>query len=253
MKRVFPLVALALAAATVLADGYTDTAILPGTKWHVHDPNRPRPPKVDPGPGSVDPVPAPPGAIVLFDGKNLDHWVNQNWRLSRGAMVASRGEQRSKESFGDCHLHVEWSEPVGIKGQGQGRGNSGVFLMGMFEVQVLDSHGTETYADGQAASLYGQFPPRVNATRPPGEWNVYDIFFRAPRSEEGKVTEPARITVVHNGFVVHNNVAFLGPTGHRDLAQYSRALPEKGPIALQDHGNPVRFRNIWVVPTELAE
>jgi hypothetical protein len=253
MRRVLTLAALTLAISAVFADGYTDTAFLPDGKWRVHDANRPRPPKVDPGPGPRKPVPAPKDAIVLFDGKSLDNWKNLNWKLEGGAMVAQRGEQRSKAEFGDCHLHIEWSEPTDIKGQGQGRGNSGVFLMGMFEVQVLDSFGTETYADGQAASLYGQCPPRVNATRKPGDWNVYDIYFRAPRSADGKVTEPAKITVVHNGFIVQNNVSLLGPTQHRNLASYTGALPNKGPIALQDHGNPVRFRNIWVVPLPPAE
>ncbi len=234
-------------------DGYTDTALLPGDKWHVHDPARPKPPKVDPGPSPKKPVPAPPGAVVLFDGKSLTSWKNPGWKLEGGAMIAAKGEQKSLAEFGDCHVHVEWSEPVEIKGQGQGRGNSGVFLMGIFEVQVLDSFGTETYADGQAASLYGQSPPRVNATRKPGEWNVYDIYFRAPRSADGKVTEPAKITVIHNGFIVQNNVTLLGPTQHKNLASYNGGLPAKGPIALQDHGNPVRFRNIWVVPLDLSE
>lgn len=251
MRRFLTLAALTLAATAVFADGYTDTAFLPGIKWRVHDANRPKPPKVDPGPGPATPSRPPKNAIILFDGKNLDKWRNTGWKLEGGTMIAAKGEQRSKDEFGDCQLHIEWSEPLDVKGEGQGRGNSGVFLMGMFEVQVLDSYGTETYADGQAASLYGQSPPYVNVTRKPGDWNVYDIFFRAPRSADGKVVEPARITVVHNGFVVQSNVSILGPSQHRELAKYTGALPEKGPIALQDHGNPVRFRNIWVMPLSL--
>lgn len=256
MKRTttFAFLALSLSAASaVLADGYKDTPLLPGGKWHVHDPDRPKPPKVDPGPSPKKPAKPPKDAIVLFDGKDLSKWKNQGWKLENGYMIEGRGNQATKESFGDCWLHVEWSEPLGTEGHGQERGNSGVFLMDRFEIQVLDSAGTETYADGQASALYGQNPPRVNATRKPGEWNVYDILFHAPRFKEGKLESPATVTVIHNGFVTQNNVTALGPTGHRILANYNDPIPAKAPISLQDHGNAVRFRNIWVLPLDSAE
>ena len=178
----FALFALALAAApAVLADGYKDTPLVPGTTWHVHDPDRPKPPKIDPGPAPKKPAPAPKGAVVLFDGKNLDRWKNQGWKLEKDYMIEGKGAQVTKEEFGDCWLHVEWSEPIDIKGQGQGRGNSGVFLMDRFEVQVLDSYGTETYADGQASALYGHMPPRVNVTRKPARVGISTTFSSAPR------------------------------------------------------------------------
>ena len=242
---------LALARAVHAApDGYSDTPFLPDGKWHVHDPARPKPRHVDPGPAPRTPAAAPAGAVVLFDGKDLSRWQNPNWSVENGAMIAGRGQQTTKDSFGDCWLHVEWSEPLTVKGDGQERGNSGVFLMGLFEIQVLDSFGTETYADGQAGAIYGQTPPLVNATRKPGEWNVYDILFRAPRFEGERLLQPAVFTIYHNGIAVQKNTTALGPTGHRILARYDRPLPAKAPISLQDHGNPVRFRNIWVLPMD---
>lgn len=243
----------ALSATALLAGeklGYQDTPMLPDGKWHVHDGERPQPKVITPPTASTNEAPgkAPSDAIVLFDGTNLDKWTNQGWPIENGAMIESKGTQVSKEEFGDCHLHIEWSAPLPAKGTGQGRGNSGVFMMGKYEIQVLDCFDNKTYPDGQAASIYGQYPPLVNATKPPGEWNVYDIIWTAPRFKEDKTLDtPAYVTMFHNGVLVHNHTAVMGAGTHRQLAKYS-PHGEKGPISLQDHGNPARFRNIWVRP-----
>jgi hypothetical protein len=209
---------------------------------------RPRPRAVTPGVGTG----APADAIVLFDGKDLSEWTKQGggeatWKLVEGAMeVNGSGSIRTRREFGDVQLHVEWRTPPEVKGVSQGRGNSGVFLMEKYEIQVLDSYRNESYADGQAAALYGQRPPAVNASRGPGEWQAYDIVFRAPRfeTESGNLSSPAVVTVFHNGVVVHHAEPFIGATTHRKLAKYK--AHGKGRIVLQDHGNPVRFRNIWL-------
>ena len=228
--------------------GYDDTPKLPGSSWRVHDGKRPRPKVIEPPP--LAPAPAPDDAIVLFDGSDLTAWEGTQgdaaWRLIDGAMeVNGSGDIASRETFGDIQLHLEWRTPLKVVGESQGRGNSGVFLMGRYEVQVLDSHGNDTYPDGQAAALYGQMPPLVNASRAPGEWQSYDIVFRAPRFEGEKLLSPARITVLHNGLCVQLNEDFLGPTAHRTLPVW-KPHAATGPIKLQDHGNPVRYRNIWV-------
>lgn len=235
--------------------GYTDTPMLPDG-FRVHDKARPRPPVVDPGPGPAEPAAPPKDAIVLFDGDDLDAWRGRDgkqakWRLVDGAMEVSRtGDIHTAQEFGDCQLHIEWCAPP-PEGHGQGRGNSGVFFFGRYEVQVLDSYDNPTYADGQAGSLYGQKPPLVNATRPPGQWNVYDIVFVAPRfADDGKLLSPARVTVIHNGIVVQLDEELLGPTSHRSKPEYRPHGP-KGAIRLQDHGNPMRFRNIWIRPLDL--
>ena len=232
--------------------GYRDTPRLPDG-FRVHDADRPRPPVVDPGPAPSAPAKPPADAIVLFDGADLDAWQGRGgaakWDLVGDAMrVNGTGDIRTKQTFGDCQLHVEWSAPLPVKGDSQGRGNSGVFFFGRYEVQILDSYDNPSYADGQAAALYGQKPPLVNACRPPGEWNVYDIVFVAPRfGDDGSLLSPARVTVMHNGIVVQLDEHMLGPSAHRSLPKYQAHEP-KGPIRLQDHGNPVRFRNIWVRP-----
>ncbi len=239
--------------------GFKDTPMLPGDKWHVHDGDRPIPPVVTPGTFSTQDEPGKPpsDAVVLFDGKDLSKWhVGRDqpagWKIEDGAMIGTPGSQpgggtiTTNDEFGDCQLHVEWSAPNPPKGQDQGRGNSGVLIMGRYEIQVLDSYENLTYADGQAAAIYGQYPPLVNASRKPGEWQTYDILFTAPRfTTDGKVESPAYVTVFHNGVVVHNHTAMLGPMVYRALARYTPHGP-KGPLSLQDHGNPVRFRNIWV-------
>lgn len=190
---------------------------------------------------------APSDAVVLFDGTDLSAWDNaDNWKLEDGAMVSGRGDVRSKESFGDCQLHIEWSAPVPAKGNGQGRGNSGVFLMNTYEIQVLDSYENETYHDGQAGAIYKQTPPQVNAMRPPGEWNTYDIIWTAPRfNEDGSLESPAYITALHNGVLILNHFELKGDTPFNRPPEY-RKHADRLPIRIQDHGNPVRFRNIWV-------
>jgi hypothetical protein len=239
--------------------GFKDTPMLPGGKWHVHDGDRPLPPVITPGTGSTqdEPGKAPSDAIVLFDGKDLSKWhvgkdTPAGWKIEAGAMIGTPSSQpgggtiTSNDEFGDCQIHVEWSAPNPPRGQDQGRGNSGVLIMGRYEIQVLDSYENVTYADGQAAAIYGQYPPLVNASRKPGEWQTYDILFTAPRfTTDGQVESPAYVTVLHNGVVVHNHTALLGPMVYRALAKYTPHGP-KGPLSLQDHGNPVRFRNIWV-------
>ncbi len=226
--------------------GYSDTPVLPGQKWKVHDIDRPQPRVVTPGVAT-----APPSdAIVLFDGKDLSKWKSGDkaaqWKVENGyAEVNGTGNIETAESFGDCQLHVEWCEPAKVESNSQGRGNSGVFLMGRYEIQVLDCFENRTYADGSTGSLYGQYPPLVNACRKPGEWQTYDIFFKAPHFENGKIATPATVTVVQNGVLVQNAQAFIGATKHREVATYE-AHPEQLPLALQDHGNPVRYRNIWI-------
>ena len=222
--------------------------------WPQHSMDRPKPP-VEVAPSQALPLAAPPGALVLFDGRDLGWWQKGDgspaaWRLVDGAMevVKGAGGIRTRLGFGDVRLHVEWASPVPAEGTGQDRGNSGVFLMGRYEVQVLDSYRSDTYADGQAGAIYGQYPPRVNVTRAPGEWNSFDIEFRRPRFDStGAVVKPARMTVRHNGVLVHDDAVLLGPTSHRVRAPYE-AHADELPISLQDHGHPVRFRNIWVQP-----
>jgi len=242
--------------------GYQDTPMLPGGKWHVHDGTRPLPPVISPGTSSTQEAPgkAPSDAVVLFDGTDLAHWKGDRggdakWDVQDGALVIHPGAGAivSKDEFGDCQLHLEIASPVPPKSQDQGRGNSGVMFFGRYEIQVLDSYQNLTYADGHAAAIYGQYPPLVNASRPPGEWQSYDILFTAPRfKDDGSVETPAYATVLHNGVVVHNHAALLGPMAFRALPHY-RAHGPKGPILLQDHGNPVRFRNIWVRPVKAYE
>jgi len=225
------------------------------TKWKIHDMDRPAPPVITPGTATTQDAPgrAPSDAVVLFDGKDLSHWAQKDgsdakWKVANGyvEVVPKTGEIHSREAFGDCQLHVEFAEPIPPKGESQDRGNSGIFLMGLYEIQVLDSYESKTYADGQAAAVYGQYPPLVNASRPPGQWQTYDIVFHAPRFDaSGKVTRAAHVTVLHNGVLVQDNVELTGPTAHKQRPPY-QAHPEKLPLALQDHGHPVHFRNIWI-------
>jgi hypothetical protein len=238
--------------------GYTDTPMLPGLPYHVHDPARPHPAVVTP---AAQPGGAPSDAIVLFDGKDLSKWTSAKldpanpttsaapatWKVQNGYMeVAPRsGDIGTKEKFGDVQLHVEWAAPSEIRGSSQGRGNSGIFLQGRYEVQVLDSSNNPTYADGQAGAIYGQWPPLVNPARKPGEWQSYDIVFEAPHFENGRLTKPAYLTVFLNGVLLHNRKEISGPTVHRALAKYVPQPPQDS-LMLQDHGNPVRYRNIWI-------
>jgi hypothetical protein len=241
--KAFPAVMLILAAAAVVAAQQT---------WTIHDPNRPLPPVVDPGPAGP-PAPAPSDAVVLFDGTNLSAWTDAKgqparWKVENGYMeVAPKtGSIQTVKGFGDCQLHVEWMAPSPAKGTDQDRGNSGVFLMNLYEVQVLDSCENKTYADGSAASIYGQFPPLVNACRKPGEWQTYDIVFHRPRfGEDKRLLEPATMTVFHNGILVHEHAVLTGPTAHKARPPYAPHA-DRLPVSLQDHSHPVRYRNIWL-------
>ncbi|HEY1339019.1 MAG TPA: DUF1080 domain-containing protein [Bryobacteraceae bacterium] len=237
-------------------DGFTDTPMEPNAPWHVHDPNRPHPRQIAP---ATVPGGPPSDAIVLFDGKDLSKWTQRGrgadagkltdpqWKVGDGWFeVAGRtGDLLTRDKFGDCQLHVEWSSPTEIRGNSQGRGNSGVLLMSRYEIQVLDVWDNRTYADGQAGAIYGQWPPLVNPARRPGEWNIYDIVFEAPRFEGEQLAKPAFMTVFYNGVVVHNRKELLGPMVYRQVAKYTPHEPE-APLMLQDHGNPVRYRNIWI-------
>jgi hypothetical protein len=234
----------------------------PWSKYKVHDMSRTVPPIVTPGTASTSDQPGKPpsDAIVLFDGKDLSNWQSPGggepvWPLENGSMLSSGGKPiQTKQQFGDIQLHVEWAEPVPAKGDSQSRGNSGVFLLGRFEIQVLDNYNNPTYPDGQCGSVYGQYPPQVNACRPPGEWQTYDIVFHHPRYAEGKMTEPAYVTVLQNGVLVQDHQRIEGPTGHMTVAKYpDKPLPDKGPLELQFHGNPLRYRNIWVRPLEALD
>lgn len=242
--------------------GFKDTPLLPGGRWHVHDSDRPWPKVVTPGTESAQDQPgkAPSDAVVLFDGNDLSKWSDgrggdARWEIQDGAIVAKPGSGSlvSRDEFGDCQLHIEFATPTPPKGASQGRGNSGVILFGRYEIQVLDSYENPTYADGGAGAIYGQHPPLVNASRPPGQWQTYDILFTAPRfKQDGSIESPAHATVLHNGVVVQNHATIYGPMAYRDLVSYKAHGP-KGPLVLQDHSNPVRFRNIWIRPLEPAD
>ena len=248
--------ALLLAGSSTVFNAQVDT------RWKIHDPNRPVPAVIDPGTSSTQDSPghAPSDAVVLFDGKDLSKWSHKDgsapkWKVENGyaEVVAKSGYIYTREAFGDCQLHVEFTEPVPPKGESQERGNSGVFLMGLYEIQVLDSYQNKTYADGQASAVYGQYPPLVNASRPPGQWQSYDIIFHGPRfAKDGKVLHPARATVLHNGVLVQDNVEPSGPTAHGERPPY-KVHPEKLPLGLQDHGDPVRYRNIWIRELKTTE
>lgn len=243
--------AFTLAAAEQQSDkpGYKDTPLIPGTKWHIHDSDRPQPKVVTP---AEQPGQPPADAIVLFDGKDLSHWRGAGkdkeapWKVEEGAIVCApkTGDIFTKEEFADVQLHIEFATPTPPHGHSQERGNSGVFFMNQFEFQVLDSYDNPTYADGGAAAMYGQHPPLVNASRKPGEWQSYDIVFTAPRFKDGKLEKPAYVTAFHNGVLVQNHSAYFGPSNHRSIGKYRPV--EKGPIHLQDHGNTTKYRNIWV-------
>jgi Domain of Unknown Function (DUF1080) len=206
-------------------------------------------------PGVINPGPVggpPSDAIVLFDGKSLSLWDGgEKWVIRDGFAVAAETGITTKNAFGDCQIHLEWAAPAEVTGEGQGRGNSGIYLMEKYEIQILDSYENKTYFDGQAAAIYKQSPPMVNACRKPGEWQTYDILFNAPRFDDaGKLTRPGYVTVLHNGVVVQNHFELLGGTFYERPPAYEPHGP-KGKIHLQFHGNPVRFRNIWL--REIAE
>jgi hypothetical protein len=228
--------------------GYDDTPVLPDSGYHVHDGTRPQPPVVSPGEGTQPPS----DANVLFGGASLDGWQKHDggepgWTVENGYMevVPHSGSIRTVEQFGDVQLHLEFASPAEVLKEGQGRGNSGVFLMGLYEVQVLDNYENPTYPDGTVGALYGQYPPLYNAIRKPGEWNAYDIFWQAPVFDGETLKSPAVITVMLNNVLLHHALSLQGPTQHKQLTEY-KPHPAKGPLELQDHGDKVRFRNIWV-------
>lgn len=239
-------VLLVLASWVVLAKGADPH------DFEVHDPDRAQPEVVDPGPGLAESAPTPSDAVILFDGSDIDAWQGKDgaeasWLVENGQMqvVPGAGHIRTKREFGDVQLYVEWASPLEVKGDAQNRGNSGIFLMDRYELQVLDSHQNRTYPDGQAGAVYGQYPPLVNASRPPGEWQSYNIIFCAPEfSEDGGLNEPATMTVIHNGVIVQNNVELTGPTGHYKRPDYE--AHGKAPIRLQDHFTSPKYRLIWL-------
>jgi hypothetical protein len=226
------------------------------TSLHAQEPGsytevwNPVPKVVTPGHMPADP---PSDAIVLFDGKDLSQWKSVGgkdieWKIADKAatVFGKSGDIQTKQGFGDCQLHIEWRTPAEVKGHGQERGNSGVYLMARYELQVLDSYDNATYINGQAGSIYKQYSPLVNVCRPPGEWQSYDVVFTAPRfNADSTVKSPARMTVFQNGVLIHNNVTLWGSTLHVGIPRYVMH-GDKGPILLQDHGNPVSYRNIWI-------
>jgi hypothetical protein len=245
--------------ATIAVFSCCPLAAQTSTKWKPHDRSRPAPLVVEPGTASTQETAgkAPSDAAVLFDGKDLSAWAQKDgspakWKVGNGYFetVPKSGYIYTRQSFGDVQLHVEFATPSPAVGQDQDRGNSGVFLMGLYEIQVLDSYNNKTYADGSAAAVYGQYPPLVNASRQPGQWQTYDIVFHAPSFDgAGQLAKKARVTVLHNGVLVQDNVEIEGTTS-TEKPEY----PDKSaklPLALQDHHHPVRYRNIWV--RELAE
>jgi hypothetical protein len=261
----FPAALVLVAAASAFAQAPPAAPTPPpdpeGIRQHALD--RPQPVVVKPVEGVPPAIPGQPpsDAIVLFDGKDLRAWKSlgkdapAEWKVENGymAVVKGKGAIETLQAFGDVQLHIEWMTPTPPNGESQGRGNSGVFFGGTrYEVQVLDSFENKTYPDGQAGALYGQFPPLVNASRPPGEWQAYDIVFEMPRfSASGAVEKPARATVFHNGVLVQHAKELIGPTTNKVRTPYS-SHPEALPLSLQDHGDPVRFRNIWVRKLKLG-
>lgn len=252
------LIALAVASGATAQDkpglGFRDTPMLPGGQWHVHDPDRPAPRVVTP---AAQPGGAPSDAVVLFDGRSLDAWTPQRmaWPIRDGAMTvpsrASAGGENAlvtKQSFGDVQLHLEFRSPNPPTKSSQDRGNSGIWFMQRYEVQILDGYQNPTYADGTVGAVYGWKPPLVNAARAPGAWQSYDIVFERPRfAADGSLVRPAYVTAFLNGVLVQNHQAMLGTTVWRQVAKYT-PHGDAAPIQLQDHDSPVSFRNIWARP-----
>lgn len=244
MRKLLPLVLLTVTSASFAQ--YADRNALDPKVSEIYEPKAP---KITPGAAVGE---APSDAVIIFNGKDLGEWSSLDgspakWEVKDGAMtvVKGTGDVKTKRTFGDVQLHIEWRAPSEIVGEGQGRGNSGIFLQERYELQVLDSYESQTYSNGQAGSIYKQHVPLVNATRKPGEWQTYDVIYTAPRfSENGRFVSPAYITVLHNGVLIQNHSAIWGPTEYKGLPVYMNH--GKASIKLQDHGNPVSYRNIWI-------
>jgi len=253
MRTVSLIACTILIAVRLPADEASRRADL--TRWKISDRNRPAPAVITPASPSTQQSPgkAPSDAVVLFDGANLSKWQDSKggparWKVANGVIeiVPGTGDIRTAQAFGDCQLHVEWAEPNPPHDKDQGRGNSGIYLMSRYELQVLDSYENKTYPDGQTGAVYAQTPPLVNACLRPGEWQTYDIVFHGPRfAPDGKLLRPAHITVLQNGVLVQDNTELTGPTNYMERPPYV-AHPDKMPLLLQDHDQPVRFRNIWI-------
>ncbi len=235
--------------------GYSYTPLLPNSKWRVHDRNRPQAPKVAPG---KTPSAPPSDAIVLFDGRDFSQWEKFEPKngdktidpkiIRDGAFdILKTGWIETKRSFGDCQLHVEWATPEKADGDNLDWGNSGIFFLGQYELQILESHDSKIYADGMAGAIYGQTPPLANAARKPGQWQTYDVIFTAPRFKGEKLLSPAYITVLWNGVLVQNHTEIMGSTRHLTFPSY-RSFESTGPVLLQPHRSAVRYRNIWIRP-----
>ncbi len=263
--RLASLLSLLAAAGLVAAEGYTDTPLITGTQWHVHDSTRPQPPRAELSKLKCNEAAAPAGAIVLFDGKDAaTEWEPDTvthakpsknaptlWLVKDGAMIARGNGIRTKRTFGDISLHAEWRSAEGYendpKKKSQGSSNSGIFFMSTYELQVLDCWKNETYADGMTAAIYGQKPPLFNACLPSRSWNSYDVEWTAPRfNADGTVASKARITVVMNGVKVQDDSEYIGPSSHKKNPPYVKHA-DKMPLALQFHGDAVEYRNFWVV------
>jgi 3-keto-disaccharide hydrolase len=244
-----------IAATTLLMAGGAVAQMIPTIPYPPSDRSRPAPLVVTPGRPSTQARAgtAPSDAIVLFDGKDLSAWTGPNgrptkWTVHDGyfQVAPNTGDLITRQKFGDCQLHVEWASPNPPHGEDQDRGNSGVYVMSLYEIQVLDSYHSKTYPDGEAAAIYDQYPPLVNASLPPGKWQTYDIVFHGPRFDSsGKLLRPATATVFHNGILVQDHVTLTGPTANKERPPY-KPQPERMPLLLQDHHNPVRYRNIWI-------
>ncbi len=243
MKKLNGLIGLVVLAGVAVMTSVIADEYLNGIEWK-------EPAVVTPGESGGPPS----DAVVLFGGKDLSAWTGaDNWKVDNGTMLSGKGDVRTKDAFGDCQLHIEWMAPTPATGSGQGRGNSGVFLMDNYEIQVLDSYENKTYFDGQAGAIYKQTPPAVNAMKPPGTWNVYDIIWTAPRfNDDGSLKSPAYITALHNGVLILNHFELLGDNPFTRPPEYKKHA-DRLPIRLQDHGNPMRFRNIWIREIKPAE
>jgi len=247
---VFNQYAVWLAALPLLA-----AVTLPVIPWKPNDRSRPVPPAVTHATPSTQQEPGKPpsDATVLFNGKDLSNWEGAKggpaqWIVRSGyfEVAPGTGDIRTKQAFGDCQLHAEWASPNPPRGKDQDRGNSGISLMGLYEIQVLDTYKSPTYADGMVGAVYGQWPPLVSAALPPGEWQTYDVVFHGPRfADDGALTRLATVTLLHNGVLVQDHVSLTGPTAHMSRPPYKKT-PDRLPLQLQDHHHPVHFRNIWI-------